>query len=143
MEEWSAHCKALKGNVPSTAASLLNGGVRVPNLSHFGLIIMCEFHDSTIFGATFDEFSKSLTSAIQSLPPEMGKRLRAIRRNYFGWYGLEGTYKRLNGRTVGQIFAEYDSLDIKPIASGEVDGVTYRLYAARPGDPERGQDPEP
>jgi len=37
---------------------------------------------------------------------------------------------RVNNRTVSQIFAEYQAVDAKPLASGEVDGVRYELYDA-------------
>jgi hypothetical protein len=54
-----------------------------------------------------------------------------IRKAYFARYGIEGAYERMNNRTVSQIFAEYRPLDVKPIASGEVDGVRYELYEPR------------
>jgi hypothetical protein len=75
------------------------------------------------------------------LPPEISNRLREIRRNYFAWHGFEGAQRRLNNRTVAQILAEYEPLDVKPVASGEVDGVRYELYD--PAPPEMVDDSQP
>src|SRR5262245_34155404 len=93
---------------------------------------MSDSNQVLVSGSTFDEFSGSLTNAIQSLPPQVSKHLRTIRRNYFAWYGFEGSYQRMNGRTVGQILAEYQPLATEPIASGVIDGVEYRLDEAMP-----------
>jgi hypothetical protein len=98
------------------------------------------FESLLVSGSSFHEFSNSLTAVIQTLPPEMRKRLRDIRKNYFCWYGLDELYKRLNDRTVSQIFAEYQPIDVEPIASGEVDGLRYDLYEAPPPFTSDGED---
>jgi hypothetical protein len=68
------------------------------------------------------------------LPPELSKRLRAIRQDYFGWYGFEGAYRRMNKRSVAQIFSEYQAVDMRPVAFGEVGDVRYRLTEVLPAD---------
>jgi hypothetical protein len=89
--------------------------------------------DSIVFpGSTFEEFWQSDNSVAQSLPIEMRKSLTAIVKVYFARYGLQGVYERMNNRTVTQIFAEYQPEDVKPIISGEKDGVRYALYEGPP-----------
>ena len=95
---------------------------------------MTDFGTMRVSGVTFDEFSRSLTKVIQSLPPEMKRRLHEIRKNYFAWYGFEGAQERLNNRTVSEIFAEYRPVDVQPLASGEVEGVRYELFEAPPSE---------
>jgi hypothetical protein len=89
-----------------------------------------DYEAITVSGSTLQEIASSLTVALQSLPPEMSRRLRTILKNYFGWYGAKAAYERLNNRTVAQIFAEYQPRDVRPLATGEVDGVRYELYEA-------------
>ena len=55
----------------------------------------------------------------------MALRLCEINKEYFLAYGFEGVLRRMNDRTVSQIFAEYQPGDVKEIASGEVDGVRW------------------
>jgi hypothetical protein len=81
-----------------------------------------------IYGADLNEFSRLLTRVARALPTEEGNRLWDIWTSYFGWYGLEGAYKRLNDRTVEQIFSEYVDIGKPPIESGKADGVSFRLY---------------
>jgi hypothetical protein len=78
--------------------------------------------------SSLDQFSAAFSSVFRALPPEMGNRLREILGNYFGWYGIEGAYQRMNNRSVAQIVAEYQPLDVKPVASGELEGLRYKLY---------------
>ena len=93
---------------------------------------MTDFENRIVSGATFGDFSRSLSAVIQLLPSEMGKRLHDIRRNYFARYGFNGAYQRMNNRTVSQIFEELQPMDVEPIAAGEVDGVRYELTEAPP-----------
>lgn len=95
-----------------------------------------------VSGSDFDEFSKALTLAIQTIPPESSARLRAIRRELFGAYGFIGAYERMNGRTVKDILTEYQPGAVKPLASGKVDEVEYRLYEAPATDREGGREDE-
>ena len=81
-----------------------------------------------VSGSNFDEFSKSLTAAIQAVPPDLSLQLREIRKRCFGRYGFDGMYEKMNGRTVQQILEEYQSIPVVPIAAGKVDGVEYVLY---------------
>jgi hypothetical protein len=91
---------------------------------------MSEANDTTMVvrGTDLQELFRSLTKAIQSLPPDLGRRLHEIRKAYFAASGFEGCHQRMNNRTVAQIFSEYQPVDIEPIASGEVEGVRYTLY---------------
>jgi hypothetical protein len=105
----------------------------------FGGKTMTDFESIRVSGSSFQEFSWSLTAALQALPSEPRKRLRGIEKNYFAWYGLDGMDQRMNDRTVAQIFAEYQPVDVKPLATGEVEGVRYELYDAPPPHPTDGE----
>lgn len=91
--------------------------------------------DPKIYGATLEEFGKSFTPIVRSLPPEKKKKLADIQMKYFGQYGIEESYRRLNDRTVEQILPEYVETDLPPTASGHVDGLSFVLY-----DPPRSED---
>ena len=80
----------------------------------------------------FEQFSKSFGDVSRALPLDMRERLRNILLRYFATYGINGAYERMNNRTVAQIFAEYQPADLKPIVSGEVDGIRYALYEGPP-----------
>ena len=97
---------------------------------------MADLHAIRVSGSNLQEFSRALTAAFQALPPGERERLKEIDRRYFGRYGFEGTYARMNNRSVAQIFAEYEPVEVKPIASGEMDGVRYELYPPPPPDEE-------
>ncbi len=87
---------------------------------------------------SFYQFAKVANEVCKALPPEIGKRLVEIVKSYSIRYGLEGAYERMKGRSIAQIFAEYQSEDIKPIVSGEIEGMRYRLYdAPSPEAPDR------
>jgi hypothetical protein len=79
---------------------------------------------------SFDQFSKVLNNVRKALPPEIGEQLIEIVKNYAVRYGLQGTYERLNDRSISQILVQYQSEDVKPIASGEIAGIRYCLYDA-------------
>ena len=91
---------------------------------------MTDFEALVISGANYQEFSRAFSSTCRALPCEVAKRLCAIHDQFTAKYGFEGAHSRLNNRSVSQIFAEYQSDDEKPIASGEIDGMRYRLYDA-------------
>lgn len=76
-----------------------------------------------VCGANFDEFSRSLTAAIKQLPRDFSQQLNQVRREYFTKYGFDAAYQRMNNRKVSQIISEYEPTDVKPIASGELDGA--------------------
>ena len=60
----------------------------------------------------------------------MARQLRRVRNEYLIAYDWEGVFERFNGRTVAQVLAEYREPTHPPIvASGELDGVRYTLYA--------------
>jgi hypothetical protein len=89
---------------------------------------MSDFETIRISCSSSDQFSAAISSACQALPPEAQQRLREIIISYVVRYGAEGTYQRINDRTVSQIFAEYQPVELRPIASGEVEGMRYALY---------------
>ena len=67
----------------------------------------------------------------KTLPSELGRRFRAIAVQYVTHHGLEGLLARMNGRTISQIVAEFDTkssekLDV--VTSGQIDGVEYSLF---------------
>jgi endonuclease/exonuclease/phosphatase (EEP) superfamily protein YafD len=82
--------------------------------------------------SSLQEFSGAFSTVLRALPPQMAERLHAIRRAYLVRYGVVATCQRMNNRTVAEILAEYQPDDVKPIASGEMDGVRYQLYEAPP-----------
>jgi hypothetical protein len=99
---------------------------------------MDDFNAITLSGSTLQEFFGAYNALIRTLPPETRQRLSEIQKSYFAAYGLEGVYARMNNRTLSQIFAEFQPVEIKPIASGEEDGVQWALYdpANSPNDSE-------
>src|SRR5579884_1471135 len=74
------------------------------------------------------DLSRSFGRVCRSLPPEMREQLGDIMKRYFARHGFEGAYERLKNRTALTIFAEYQPTPIKPVCSGEVDGVRYELF---------------
>lgn len=94
--------------------------------------------DSLVFSsASLNVFSEACNKFAQTLPAEMSKRFNIILLYCMEHYGEEGTYERLNNRSVSQIFAEYQAValkdvlgpeDLKLVASGEVDGMRWELY---------------
>jgi hypothetical protein len=73
------------------------------------------------------------------LPPEIRRRLNAIKMSYLAAYGVEGLYDRVNGRSVAQVLAEYqEPAGLSMIAEGERDGVRFKLYDS----PRSTKDPE-
>jgi hypothetical protein len=89
---------------------------------------MADLEKIVLSCSSFDQFSNSFRDVIAALPPETVKRLRDILQSYFGKYGIEGACRRMNNRTVAQILAESQAVDVEPIASGEIDNVQYKLY---------------
>jgi len=83
--------------------------------------------DLVVSGSTPQEVGRSVAKAIQTLPPRLGKKLRAILIDYIGRYD-EGAFSLLNNRTVRQIIEEYRPSNAEPQASGEIDGIRYTLH---------------
>jgi|SRR5665213_469491 len=99
------------------------------------------FDAMVIWGADYGEFSRSMGVVCRAIPREKAEGLFSILNSYFARYGFDGVYQRMNGRTVSQIFAQYQADDIKPIASGEVDGVRYGLYEGSRPDATKAEGP--
>ena len=83
----------------------------------------------------------AVNRASNMLSDEASKQLGAIFSSYLARYDVEGTYERMNNRSVAQIFAELQPEDVREIASGEVDGVRYRLFDGHAGKPAEGTTP--
>lgn len=84
---------------------------------------MADFGVIRVHGANFDEFSRSFTKAIQTVPQVERDKLNAIRSNCFHAFGFEGTRARLNGRTVKQTLDEYQPVHCRTVAEGEVTSI--------------------
>jgi hypothetical protein len=98
---------------------------------------MSDFESLVVSSASLDDFSEACFKVAEALPRETKIRLNRIVLYCVQRYGEEGAYKRLNNRSVSQIFAEYPAVelkdvlepeDLKLIASGEVDGMRWELY---------------
>src|SRR5262245_40749985 len=77
-------------------------------------------------------------SLIVTLPYSLRKRVSEVVLSYLVAYSDEETRKRLSGRTVAQVLADYQPPPGRAVVeSGEVDGVRYTLYAP-PSDQEPG-----
>jgi hypothetical protein len=95
---------------------------------HVTLVVSCS-NPERIMGAT--------NALMPHLPVEIRDQLDWIKLRYWQLYGFDGLFERTNNRSVAAILAEYDSLaDPLPIASGQVDGVSYKLFAAPVREPE-------
>ena len=86
------------------------------------------------------EDPQRIIGAINKIMPEVTRRysrqfarqLNEIKLDYLQSYDLQGLYERTNNRTVEQIMAEYQPCDrTQTVASGEVDGVQFRLTQRR------------
>jgi hypothetical protein len=91
---------------------------------------MNDSNDIRVYGPNFNEFTHSLTKAMNSVPNPVTKRLRQIYSAYFSRGAFNLIYKKMNDRTVAQILAEFDGTSAFAIRSGEIDGVKFRLYDA-------------
>src|SRR5262249_31905582 len=89
---------------------------------------MDEFETMTLLGSNLREFFAAYNALVPKLPMEIRRRLADIQKSYFARYGFDGTYERMNNRTLAQIFSEFKPVELKPIASGEEDGVKYALF---------------
>ena len=49
---------------------------------------------------------------------------------YFGRHGIDGAYELMQGKTVAEILGEFVDEQSAVIASGEVNGMQYRVYDA-------------
>jgi hypothetical protein len=79
------------------------------------------------------EIAATCSSILAQLPPDVARRLRAVRNSYLIAYDWEGVFERLNGKTVARVLAEYREPDHEPVvASGEIEGVRYVLHGAPP-----------
>ena len=76
---------------------------------------------------------EAINEVRQQLSPEFRKRLAKVERDFISFklsgFDVEGLYLRMNNRSVAQILAEDDlEPEPTPIASGQIDGVRYKLY---------------
>ena len=85
-------------------------------------------------GFGYQEIIPNMNVIRRSLPMDLKKRLNEIFTQYLAKYGVEGACERVKDRTLQQIFAEYRPDDVGPIASGEKDGIRWKLYGAPEAD---------
>lgn len=81
------------------------------------------------------EFPQTITRAKNALNPllplEVRYRLNEIIIRYLHEFGLQGMFDRLNGKSIGSIMKDAESLvGLKPIDSDGRGGVRYDLYAS-------------
>lgn len=86
--------------------------------------------DPIISCSSWQELFPAINSACSYLSIEPARRLHRIASEYWSLYGIEGTYERMNGRAVSEIFAEHAHGNVNVVASGEVDGVRYELFGS-------------
>jgi hypothetical protein len=101
-------------------------------------------HDLESMGfssAGVDDFLAAFSSIVGVLPPETQKRLRRIRNRYIIAYGPEGAFERMNNRSLAQVIAEYQEPGMRPVTSGELDGVRYELYDSPGREDQRAESP--
>lgn len=114
---------------------------------------MSDFGSAIISSARLDDFGDTCFKVAEALPKEIRIRFNRILLYCMEHYGEEGAYKRLNNRSVSQIFAEYPAVELKDvvgpkdlelIATGEVDGMRWELYdppSPKTTDDERSDEP--
>jgi hypothetical protein len=61
------------------------------------------------------------------LPPDVRRRIADIMINYLASFGPQGTFERMNNRTIAQILAEYRPGPAKVIDSGKTEGLEWEL----------------
>jgi hypothetical protein len=88
---------------------------------------MTESESIVLSCASLREFVAAYNKLFSVLPPEIARRFANVMKKYSAAYGLEGAQIRMNGRTVGQILAEFQPPELNVIASGEKDGMRYTL----------------
>ncbi len=86
----------------------------------------------------WEELTAAVNAVNRKLPLDCRRRLNNIFFNYLVLYGNEGVYERLNGRTVAEIFRQFDDSDeIMPLPSagrGTWDNVRTIASEGIPGD---------
>src|SRR5262245_27520802 len=84
-------------------------------------------------GSNFHEFGASYSQIAATLPLDVKQKLAKVFKDYSVAYGFDGVYERMKGRTVDQVFDEYEQPEFPPVvATGERDGMRYTLYDAPP-----------
>ncbi len=71
-----------------------------------------------------------MNALMPQLPAGVREKLIHIELKYHRLHGFEGLYDRVNNKTIAQILSEFDwDNDPKPIESGQIGDVQYKLYA--------------
>jgi hypothetical protein len=100
---------------------------------------MADLNTVIVSCSRWEEIVSAKNAVIPKLPPDVRKRLNKVFSTYLARHGLGGVFERLNNRSVATILAEYDpAADPTPIASGETEGLRWKLFEApdasnRPG----------
>ena len=95
---------------------------------------MVDLEKIVVSCSKWEEIVGAVNAVKRLLPPDERKRFGQVFSGYLAAYDLEGTFHRMNNRTVSQILADFQEMDIKPIATGEIDGVRFDLYGAPTDD---------
>jgi hypothetical protein len=83
--------------------------------------------------------AKNLLNA--RLPLEIRSKLNEILIFYLHRYGPDGAFDRMNNRTIGKIITEFElGGGMKPIVSGERDGVRFQLFESSERGAEKGSE---
>lgn len=80
--------------------------------------------------------SDGIVSAMRGLLPQLSleqrRQFAQVMSRYLTWYGVDGLYERVIDKTVQRILDEYTATNPpEPIASGEREGIRYRVYDVR------------
>src|SRR5262245_59921565 len=104
---------------------------------------MADSEDPLLSCARWEEFVGAYNRLSVSLPPETRSRMKEIMLNYFSRFGHQGVFERMNNRTISQIMAEYEPGQIRPVVSGETEGVRYDLYPKTSSGEVKSKEQEP
>ena len=87
-----------------------------------------------IEGSVYQEIIPNMNVVRDAMPLDARKHLNQIFTQYLVKYGVEKACELVKGKTVEEIFAEYQSEVLPPIDSGEMDGLRWNLYEAPKSD---------
>ena len=84
-----------------------------------------------IEGESTNDVLRVSSEAASHLTIEQRRRFTDIRFEYIGSYGVDRACDLMRGKTVQQVFDDYEPTGVDPVAEGVDDyGVEWSLYAA-------------
>ena len=85
----------------------------------------------TCASASVDDFAKAKNQLLSQVPRDIRRQVNDIYIHYLHYHGPQGVFDRMNNRSIGTIIHEFSSLQpMKPVVSGERDGVRFQLFEA-------------